>query len=52
MRQRDALDQHRVGRIRPGAPGAADQIMQQIDIVGGVCVEFLISHLLFRKRSQ
>ncbi len=33
VRQRDALDQHRVGGIGAGFLGAGDEILQQVDVV-------------------
>ena len=38
MRQRDALEQHRVGRIGAGLLGAGDQVLQQVDVGGAVLV--------------
>ena len=38
MRQRDALEQDRVGGVGAGAARAADQILQQVDRISGVVV--------------
>ena len=44
MRQRDALEHHRIGRIGAGPQRAPDQIVQQVDVVGGFLREILIGH--------
>ena len=48
MRQRGALEQHRIGSIGAGPPGAPDKVLQQIDRIRRVFVDFLISHFGFQ----
>ena len=38
MRQRGALEQHRIGGVGAGAAGAADQILQKIEDISRVVV--------------
>ena len=44
MRQRDSLEHHGVGRVGPGPQRAPDQIVQQVDVVRRVAVDFLPGH--------
>ena len=44
MRQRDSLEHHRIGRIGPLPQRPPDQIVQQVDVVRRVAVDFLLGH--------
>ena len=44
MRQRDSLEHHGIGRIGPVPQRAPDQIVQQVDVVCRVAVDFLLGH--------
>ena len=44
MRQRDPLEHHGIGRIGPLPQCTPDQIVQQVDVVRRVVVEFLLGH--------
>jgi hypothetical protein len=45
MRQRGALEQYRIGGVRPGLAGAAHQILQQVDVVCRFLTDFPVGHL-------
>ena len=44
MRQRGALEQHRIGGVGPGLAGATHHILQQVDVVRRVLVYFFVCH--------